>query len=228
MSIRVMLVDDHAVVREGLKAWLEGEPDIRVVSEAESGSQALEVFNPALVDVVVVDVRLPDMSGLELIRQLRRRAPNKGYVILSSYANEPLLNQALQLRVNAYVLKEAGSDELIHALRAAAQGEHLLTRASIPAILAQHRPSQYSEEFPFASLTAREMEILALIAQGLTNREISRQLFLSEGTVRNYISHIMAKLRLRNRVELAAYALKHNIFDWVPPLSEGPAQEHRS
>lgn len=230
MPIRVLLVDDHAVVRAGLKAWLEQHPDIQVVDEAESGQEALEKCTQNRVEVLVIDLRLPDMNGLDVVRQVRCRAPDTGVVILSSYANEALLNEALQLRVNAYVLKESESDELVQAIRAAAQGEHLLTRASIPAILARHQPSRPSETFPFASLSAREMEILALIAQGLTNREISQRLYLSEGTVRNYISHMMDKLGLRNRVELAAYALQYNIFDWVPPLpqsSENPDTPNR-
>ncbi len=218
MNIRVFLVDDHEVVRAGLRAWLEMEPDIQVVGEAGTAHEALEKVEAARPDVVVVDLRLPDQSGLSAIRRIRQTHPRMGVVVLSSYANERFLSEALGLRVHAYVLKEAGSDELLRAIRAAAQGEHLLTRASMSALLNQHRPSQPSEDYPFASLSAREMEILALLAEGLTNREIGQRLFLSEGTVRNYISSMMEKLGLRNRVELATYALRHNIHDWVPPL----------
>ncbi len=220
MAIRVLLVDDHEVVRAGLRQWLETEPDISVVAEASTAQEALVKVKESRPDVVVMDLRLPDQSGLAAIRTLRKRSPNLGIVILSSYANERFLTEALALRVNAYVLKETGSDELLRSIRAAAQGEHLLTRASIPAILNQHQPSRTSSDYPFASLSARELEILALLAQGLTNREIGQKLYLSEGTVRNYISSMMEKLGLRNRVELAAYALRHNIHDWIPPLVE--------
>ncbi len=218
MAIRVMLVDDHEVVRVGLRSLLEMEEDITVVGEAGTAQETLNRIEHLAPDVVVMDLRLPDQSGLVAIRELRHRHPNLGVVILSSYANERFLAEALNLRVNAYVLKEAGSDELIRAIRAAAQGEHLLTRASIPAIISRHQPSQASDDYPFAGLSAREMEILALLAKGLTNREIGQRLYLSEGTVRNYISSIMEKLGLRNRVELATYALRHNIHDWVPPM----------
>lgn len=216
--IRVLLVDDHEVVRAGLRMWLEDEPDLSVVGEAATAQEAIQKVRETQPNVVVMDLRLPDQSGLQAIRQLREEFPHLGIVILSSYANERFLTEALNLRVNAYVLKETGSNELLRAVRAAAQGEHLLTRASIPALLNQHQPIQASEDYPFASLSAREMEILALVAQGLTNKEIGQKLYLSEGTVRNYISSIMEKLGMRNRVELATYALRHNIHDWIPPL----------
>ncbi len=224
MTLRILLVDDHEVVRLGLKALINAEPDLEVVAEAGTAQEAVRQYLLHRPDVVVMDLRLPDHSGLEAARRIRERYPNASIVLLTSFVNEAFVAQALRVGVKGYVLKEVGSDELLRVVRAVGRGETLLDVDSAGDLLTRADLQQTGQDTPFSGLSPREMEVLALVSRGLSNREIGQRLRLSEGTVRNYVSTIMEKLNFRNRVELATYAVKHRISDWVPYLSEDQTQ----
>ena len=223
MTLRILLVDDHEVVRLGLKSLINAEPDLEVVAEADTAEEAVRQYLLHRPDVVVMDLRLPDHSGLEAARRIRERYPNAAIVLLTSFVNEAFVAQALRTGVRAYVLKEVGGDELLQAVRAVGHGENLLDVDSAGDLLTRADLQQTAQDTPFSGLSPREMEVLALVSRGLSNREIGQHLRLSEGTVRNYVSAIMEKLNFRNRVELATYAVKHRIHDWVPYLSADSA-----
>ncbi|NPA05994.1 MAG: response regulator transcription factor [Chloroflexi bacterium] len=218
MTLRILLVDDHEIVRVGLKALLEAEPDLEVVAEADTAQAAVEQYLLHRPDIAVIDLRLPDDSGLEAARRIRERYPDARIILLTSFVNEAFIAQALRVGVQAYVLKEVAGDELIKAIREVGQGRVLFDINAAGSLLAHADTQSGTQHTPFEGLSPREMEVLALVAQGLSNREIGRRLRLSEGTVRNYVSAIIEKLNLRNRVELATYAVKHRIQDWVPYL----------
>ncbi len=224
MTLRILLVDDHEVVRLGLKALINAEPDLEVVAEAGTAQEAVRQYLLHRPDVAVMDLRLPDHSGLEAARRIRERYPNASIVLLTSFVNEAFVAQALRVGVKGYVLKEVGSDELLRVVRAVGRGETLLDVDSAGDLLTRADLQQTGQDTPFSGLSPREMEVLALVSKGLSNREIGQRLRLSEGTVRNYVSTIMEKLNFRNRVELATYAVKHRINDWVPYLSEDQNQ----
>lgn len=219
--LRLLIVDDHEVVRMGLRALLDAEPDMTVVAEAATAQEALEMAQRHRPDVAVVDVRLPGTSGLELCRELRQRYPRTQVVILTSFLTEELVTQALRAGASGYVLKDVSTDELLRAIRAAAQGKTALDPLTAQHMVSHLRRLEMERQAQaFEGLSQREMQVLALVAQGLSNREIGERLYLSEGTVRNYVSNIMEKLGLRNRIELATYAVAHHIFDFIEGLDE--------
>ncbi len=221
--LRLLVVDDHEVVRMGLRALLDAEPDMEVVAEAGTAEEALQMAERHRPDVAVVDVRLPDRSGLELCRDLRRRFPLTQVVILTSFLTEELVSQALRAGAAGYVLKDVGTEELLRAIRAAAEGKTALDpQAAREMVSHLHRLELEREAKAFERLSPRELQVLALVARGLSNREIGQRLHLSEGTVRNYVSSVMEKLGMRNRIELATHAVEHHIFDFVQGLDDEP------
>lgn len=219
-KIRLLVVDDHEVVRVGLKALLSAEEDMEVVGEAATAQEAERLAAELRPDVVIMDVRLPLESGLEACQTIRRRHPRTRVVMLTSYVSEELVAQALRMGASGYVLKNVDSTELLETIRAAYAGKTVLDPAAACQVMARLGPEASPEEDPsFKELTSRELQIMALVARGKSNREIASILHLSEGTVRNYVSSIMDKLGLRNRIEVATYALTHRLFDRYPALS---------
>jgi two-component system response regulator DevR len=212
--IRLLIVDDHEVVRLGLNALLSGEPDFEVVAEAgdaESAIHQVALYHP---DVVVMDVRLPGRSGLDACKDIRQRFPQTQVVILTSYTDTNFIEHALRAGAVGYVLKHVGSNELIRAVRAAARGETALDPQTASRVIERLRVLESdAESDSFRALSPREMDVLALVAKSKSNKEIGTRLNLSEITVRNYISTILEKLHLSNRVELAIYAVEHNITE---------------
>ena len=209
--LRVLIVDDHEVVRLGLKTLLADHPDFVVVGEAENGYQAVRLALERDPDVVIMDVRMPGMSGIEACREIRARRPRIRVLMLTSYAEDELLTEAMRVGACGYVLKRVGSAYLVEALRAVARGETPIDPA-MTARLLSGAGRRHNEELRLVeSLTSREREILAHIAQGETNREIAAHLGLSEKTVRNYVSLLLQKLNLSNRAEAAAFAVRHGI-----------------
>ncbi|WP_376788776.1 response regulator [Thermoflexus sp.] len=214
--LRLLVVDDHEVVRLGLRLLLQNRPDFELVGEAENGAQALALVERLRPDLVILDVRLPDRDGLEVCREITERFPGIRVLILTAYPDEAFIVRAIEAGASGYVLKRAGSRELMEALEALARGEAILDPAITRKVLEQFRQrARAAQADAFKDLTPRERLILARIAEGKTNKEIAEELYLTEKTVRNYVSIILDKLGVSNRVEAAAYALKHRIHDFI-------------
>ena len=214
--LRILLVDDHEVVRLGLKSLLERQSGFEVVAEASSGEEAIKMALAHQPDVALMDIRLPDKSGIEACEEITRQLPNTKVVMLTSYAEDEMLFSAIRAGAAGYVLKQIGSDDLVKAIEAAARGEATLDTALTQRVFAEMRKSILEQESSaFAELSSQELRVLALVTGGQSNREIARALFLGEGTVRNYVSSILSKLHVSNRAEAAAYAVKHRIDDFL-------------
>ena len=213
---RIVLVDDHEVVRLGLKALLDRHPQFDVVGEAGSAREALEQTAALKPDVVVMDIRLPGTSGIEACEQIVSQFPNTKVIMLTSYAEDEMLFSAIRAGASGYILKQIGSEDLIKALESVGRGEALLDPAVTQRVFQEVRLAVKEEEASaFAHLSQQEKHVLLLVSEGKTNREIAKNLFLGEGTVRNYVSSILSKLNVNNRAEAAAYAVEHNLRDYI-------------
>jgi two-component system, NarL family, response regulator DevR len=214
MDIRVVLVDDHEIVRLGLMTLINDQPGMRVVGEAGSGSEAIKVIGTANPDVVLMDIRLPGEGGIEATRQINAKYPGVKVVMLTSFVDDELIVRSIRAGAVGYVLKQVGNEELLRAIRAAARGKALLDPSTTARLLSRVKETERKvEEDVFRNLTEREMEIMFEVAKGKTNQEIGRTLNLAEKTVRNYVSTILEKLHLSNRIELATYAVQHHLFE---------------
>jgi len=213
---RILLVDDHEVVRVGLKALLERHPNFEVVAEAGTAREAIdrvEAFSP---DVVVMDIRLPGGSGIEVCEEIVEKYPDSKVIMLTSYAEDEMLFSAIRAGAAGYVLKQIGGEDLVRAIEAVGRGEALLDPAVTQRIFQEVRKAAKEEEASaFLALTQQEKHVLLLVSEGKTNREIAKALFLGEGTVRNYVSSILSKLGVSNRAEAAAYAVEHKLRDYL-------------
>ena len=211
---RILLVDDHEVVRLGLKALLDRHPFFEVVAEAGSAREALKHVEQYSPDVVVMDIRLPGGSGIDACEKITESHPDTQVIMLTSYAEDEMLFSSIRAGAAGYVLKQIGGDDLVRALEAVSRGEALLDPAVTQRIFQEVRRAAKEEEASaFADLTQQEKHVLILVSEGKTNREIAKELFLGEGTVRNYVSSILSKLSVSNRAEAAAYAVEHNLRD---------------
>lgn len=215
-NLRILLVDDHEVVRLGLRSLLQRHPNFDVVAEAGNANEAVQKALDNKPDIVLMDVRLPGGNGIEACEKITAKLPETKVIMLTSYAEDELLFSAIRAGAVGYVLKQIGSKDLIRAIESAAQGEATLDPSLTQRVFSEmRRVVQKEEQTAFADLTAQEMQVLALIAEGKTNREIAENLFLSEGTVRNYVSSILSKLGVSNRAEAAAYAVQHHLKDYI-------------
>jgi DNA-binding NarL/FixJ family response regulator len=213
---RILLVDDHEVVREGLKAILNGHPNFEVVAEAATARDAVEKTRTHKPDVVVMDIRLKGGSGIEACQEITSQFPNAKVIMLTSYAEDEMLFSAIRAGASGYVLKLIGGDDLVRAIEAVGRGEALLDPSVTQRVFQEVRKAAREEEASaFADLTQQEMHVLQLVSEGRTNRQIAEMLYLGEGTVRNYVSSILSKLNVRNRAEAAAYAVEHNLKDYL-------------
>ncbi len=213
-KIRIGLVDDHALVRLGLKTLIDDQADMQVVGEADSAAAALQMLESTHPQVVLMDIRLPGDSGLEAARQISTRFPETKVVMLTSYADEELVIGAIRAGAVGYILKEVGNEEVLRGIRAAASGGSALDAATTARLLAHVRLSERkADEDAFRDLSDRELEVLYEVSLGKTNAEIAASLNLSEKTARNYVSSILEKLGLANRIELATYAIQHNLAE---------------
>lgn len=208
--IRVLLADDHAVLRAGLRLLLEAEADIEVVGEAEDGLTALQLVEELAPDLLVLDLTMPGMSGLETLQTIRQRWPFCRVLVLTMHNDEGYLRRALAAGAAGYVLKQADDQELLVALRAVARGQVYVPPALAPALLGNLiSPQQGQKETPSEShLSEREEQVIRLVAQGYTSQEVATQLHLAVTSVETYRARAMQKLGLRGRVELVQYALK--------------------
>ncbi len=213
-KIRVGLVDDHALVRLGLKTLIDDEPDMQVVGEAGTAAEALQMAERLHPQVILMDIRLPGEGGLEATRRITSQLADVKVVMLTSFADEELVMSAIRAGAVGYLLKEVGNEEVLRGIRAAAKGESVMDPATTTRLFARVRASDRKvDEDAFRDLTDREMAVLLEVQEGKTNAEIAESLHLSEKTARNYVSTILEKLQLTNRIELATYAIKHHLSE---------------
>jgi len=215
-QLRIMIVDDHEVVRLGLHTLLDRHPNFSVIDEAGTAREAIEKTLHHLPDVVVMDVRLHGGSGIDACREIMAQAPEVKVIILTSFAEDEMLFDAISAGAAGYVLKQINNDELVRSIEAVGRGEALLDPSLVQKVFTRVREAARKEEAAaFSELTDQELRVLAQVAEGKTNREIAKALFLGEGTVRNYVSSILSKLNLTNRAEAAAYAVEHSLKDYL-------------
>lgn len=213
---RILLVDDHEVVRLGLKSLLERHPQFDVVGEASNAREAIEMVNNTHPDVVVMDIRLPGTSGIEACEDITGKFPDTKVIMLTSYAEDEMLFSAIRAGASGYILKQIGGEDLVRALEAVGRGEAMLDPTVTQRVFQEVRRAVKEEEASaFAHLSQQEKHVLILVSEGKTNREIAKALFLGEGTVRNYVSSILSKLGVNNRAEAAAYAVEHNLREYI-------------
>jgi two-component system, NarL family, response regulator DevR len=210
--LRLLVVDDHEVVRQGLVALIDRREKFQVVAEAGSVEEALEAARRFQPDLVIMDVRLPDGSGIEACREIRAELPATRVVMLTSYPDEEAVLSAIIAGASGYLLKQVRARDLVNALEAVGRGESLLDPAVTEKVLERVRriaSGTYTDEL--AQLTAQEQKILQLVAEGKTNKEIASEVFLSDKTVKNYVSSILSKLNLQRRAQAAAFVAKHRL-----------------
>jgi two-component system response regulator DevR len=212
-TFRLLIVDDHEVVRQGLVALLDRRDGFQVVAEAGTVAEAIEQARRHEPEIVVMDVRLPDGSGIEACREIRAEFPATRVVMLTSYPDEEAVLSAIVAGASGYLLKQVRARDLVAALEAVGRGESLLDPAVTEKVLDRIRRiatgSQETDEL--SQLTAQERKILLLVAEGMTNKEIAAEIFLSDKTVKNYVSSILAKLNLERRAQAAAFVAKHHL-----------------
>lgn len=221
MTLRIIIADDHAIVRTGLRQLLEGEPDMQVVAEAATGEEAVRLAQQHQPEVVVMDIRMPGMSGIDACERITETLERTEVIMLTSYAEDELLSAAIAAGARGYVLKRIGNDNLVEAVRRVGHGEGTLDPALTEKVFEKiRRANQSRDAAHFKDLTQQELSVLALVAKGLSNREIAAKLYLGEGTVRNYVSSILSKIDAKNRSGAAVFAVKHNIEEVAPPLDD--------
>ena len=206
MAIGVFLVDDHEIVRRGISDLLEGEQDLRVVGEAGTVAEALVRIPATQPQVAVLDVRLPDGNGVELCRELRSAMPRLQCLMLTSFSDDDALFDAIMAGAAGFLLKQVLGGDLVNAIRTVAAGQSLLDTHTTSALLARLRRDQAQRSDPLAVLSDQEGVVLGLIGEGLTNRQIAERMFLAEKTVKNYVSHLLGKLGMQRRTQVAVLA----------------------
>jgi two-component system response regulator NreC len=215
MSIRILLVDDHAVVRLGLRMLLDHEPDIEIVGEADSASEGLNLVTQLEPDVILMDIGLPDVSGIEATKNVKRVRSQTAVVALTIHEDEEYFFKMLDAGASGYVPKRAAPEELLTAIRTAARGEVYLYPTMAKLLVKDYLGQQVesTNEDPLNGLTPREAEVLALLAEGMTNAEIGEELCISPKTVARHRENIMGKLNLHTRTELVKYAIRKGIIE---------------
>ncbi|MCU0309833.1 MAG: response regulator transcription factor [Acidimicrobiales bacterium] len=207
MTTRVFLLDDHEIVRRGLRELLEADGDLEVVGEAGTAEEALRRVPALAPDVAVLDVRLPDGDGVSVCREIRSRLPSVRCLMLTSYADDEALFDAIMAGASGYVLKQIKGSELVDAVRTVASGQSLLDPGVTAQVLERLRGGAMGDT-RLEALTDQERRILDLLAEGLTNREIAERMYLAEKTVKNYVSNLLAKMGMQRRTEAAVYAAR--------------------
>ncbi|RJQ40586.1 MAG: DNA-binding response regulator [Anaerolineaceae bacterium] len=213
---KIMIVDDHEVVRLGLISLLEQNSQYEIVAQADNALDAIKKVETQKPDIVLMDIRLPGMSGIEACEQICKRFPETKVIMLTSFAEDEMLFSAIKAGASGYVLKQINAKDLINSIESVARGEASLDPAVTQRVFQEVRKAVREEEASaFSSLSQQEKMVLKLVSEGKTNREIAQNLFLGEGTVRNYVSSILSKLNVSNRAEAAAYAVEHNLKDYL-------------
>lgn len=214
-AIRVLLADDHNVLRQGMAQVLDMQPDVQVVAQASDGEEAIRLVAEHRPDMVLMDINMPNVDGVEATRHITAEFPETGVIILTMYRRDDYVFEAIKVGANGYLLKEVELDELLDAVRAVARGEAVIDSAIANRVLAEfRRPDPAAEEEDDEpDLAERDVEILRLLAQGLSNQEIADHLFIAEKTVRNRLSGIFRRLHLDNRTQAALYAIQEGIAE---------------
>jgi DNA-binding NarL/FixJ family response regulator len=215
--VRILIADDHPVVRAGIRSLLEHHPHLHVIAEATTGEEAVLKAQEWRPDVAVLDIRMPGISGIEACRQIISTIEGCRVIVLTTYAEDELLFAAIRAGASGYVLKRIGDNDLVRAVERVSRGENILDPALTATVFAEMRKVDDAHRTAaFSELTPQELAVLSLVARGLTNRQIAVKLYLGEGTVRNYVSSVLAKIGVSNRAEAAAYAVKNNIDEIMP------------
>jgi two-component system, NarL family, response regulator LiaR len=209
--ITIILVDDHEVVRKGVRAYLDTLPGFRVVGEASSGEEAIDLVSELIPDLVLMDLIMPGMDGVETIRRIKKISPRTQVVVLTSYHEDAHIFPALKAGAISYILKDMKMDKLVDALHRAVQGEVTLHPRVAVRVLQNLRGENPDAEPLFTELTERELDVLKLIASGLTNSQIADKLVISENTVKGHVSNILSKLHVADRTQVAVYAWQRGI-----------------
>lgn len=208
--IRIILAEDQKMVRQGLRMMMETDPNLQVVAEATNGKEAIAACEVFLYDIVILDIRMPEMDGLKAAQTIHQRWPDRKILILTTFNDERYATEALKSGANGYMLKNAEAEELIRAIRSCMSGglslQDQVAAKLVPSLIHQQREIEID-----SSLTVRELEVMRLVGNGKNNKEIAAQLHLSVGTVKNHISIILDKLALRDRTQLAIYTIRHHI-----------------
>ena len=215
--ISIILVDDHEVVRNGVRAYLDTLPDFQVVGEASSGEEALTLVSDLIPDIVLLDLILPGMDGVETTRRIKKISPRTQVVVLTSYHEDVHIFPALKAGAIAYILKDMKMEKLVEALRRAVRGEVTLHPRVAARVLQNIRGEDAESEPLFTELTERELDVLRLIANGLTNSQISERLVISENTVKGHVSNILSKLHVADRTQVAVYAWQKGLVQRDQP-----------
>lgn len=217
-TIRVLLADDHALFREGVRRLLEAAPDVEVVGEAETGERTVHLVEELAPDIVLLDIAMPNLSGIDAARMIKTTSPRTGIIMLTVHADEEYLFEAIKAGAMGYLLKDATPEELIRAIRVIYEGEGLLAPTMAAKVMREFARTRETKDLAAVlnPLTHREVEILQHVAEGLANKEIAHRLSISERTVKNHLSNIMEKLHVNSRTQAAVYALRSGL---VPPPS---------
>ena len=210
-AITILLVDDHEVVRKGVRAYLETQPDFRVVGEASSGEEAIDFVTELIPDVVLMDLIMPGMDGIETTRRIKKVSPRTQVVVLTSFHEDAHIFPALKAGAISYILKDMKMDKLAETLRRAVRGEVTLDPRVAVRVLQNLRGDNPDAEPLFTELTERELDVLKLIASGLTNSQIAEKLVISENTVKGHVSNVLSKLHVADRTQVAVYAWQRGI-----------------
>lgn len=215
MVIRILVADDHGVLRAGLRALLNAEPDLEVVGEAADGYEALHLARTLIPDILLLDITMPGPEGgsIEIVRRLKQALPQIRVLFLTLHEDVGLLREALQAGASGYTIKRSIDTELIGAIHAVYEGNYYVHPDMTQALLKDMIPASSTSSTPTTNLTRRELDVLRLIVKGYTNRKIAQELFLSMGTVNSHRANIMSKLNLHNRVELVRYASEHGLLE---------------
>lgn len=210
-SITVLIIDDHKLVRQGVRSFLETQPDIMVVGEAESGEEAAQLAAEHAPDVVLMDLVMPGMDGVTATQQVKRVSPRTQVIVLTSYHQNEHIFPAIRAGALSYLLKDAGPQELVDAVRKAAQGEAVLHPRVAARVVQELHGARQDVPNPFTALSDRELDVLRLIADGLSNADIAGRLVISEKTVKSHVSNILSKLHLDDRTQAAVYAWREGV-----------------
>ena len=213
LKSRILLADDHGLVRRGLRLILDAQPDLEVVAEASNGAQAVALALSEEIELAILDISMPRMTGLQAARELQQRRPDVHVLILSMHESEQYLYEALRAGASGYVVKTVADRDLVEACRATIRGEPFLYPGAVTALINDHLRRAREGELPLDPLTPRETEVIKLVAESYTNRQIAEALVISEKTVDRHRANILEKLGMRDRVELTRYAIRNGLVE---------------
>lgn len=212
-TIRVLIADDHAIVREGLRTILGFQEGVEVVGEASDGQEAVDLAQELLADVVLMDIRMSKLDGVEATRRIKAQNPQIGVIVLTNYDDDRYVFEGIEAGASGYLLKDIGADDLSEAIHRVARGESLMAPSVLRKVLDEFAHRAEERELPHEGLTPRELEVLQALARGLKNEEIAKELFITEKTVKSHLGSIFGKLGVNDRSQAILYAIKHKLVD---------------